>query len=329
MTSSLAPRRRPFALALVLSLVAALSGAVASTATAGGPSVAITIDSITSSTAAPPGLPAGAQPYVLVTKDQSFVVTVNFKKANGQPATFKTDVPLELSASAGTQPPSTGVLLKGQSTATLSSTVNVTANRVSLTVRATGAPAGDIAPGTSTAAQQFDVLSALRLTTSSPNFEQGIGGDGNCTLATEADPVCGTVVLPRGAAPLAGGDQSQVLLSLGACTGTDDPYAKCNARGVVVQTLANLTGLYPKNDPATVVMKCDKTLCGTGAIQSQFLNYSLLGDASLTKAEACPRKNTIGANQDACVDYVQSKRDGFGDTHLYLLLTRDARVSVG
>ena len=29
------------------------------------------------------------------------------------------------------------------------------------------------------------------------------------------------------------------------------------------------------------------------------------------------------------MDYVQSKRDGSGDTHLYLLLTRDARVSVG
>ena len=129
--------------------------------------------------------------------------------------------------------------------------------------------------------------------------------------------------------PLRAATSPQVLLSLGACTGTADPYAKCNARGVVVQTLANLTGLYPKDDPATVIMKCDKTLCGTGAIQALFLNYSLLGDASLTKAEACPRKNTIGADQDACVDYVQSKRDGFGDTHLYLLLTRDARVSVG
>ena len=42
-----------------------------------------------------------------------------------------------------------------------------------------------------------------------------------------------------------------------------------------------------------------------------------------------PRKNTIGADQVACVDYVQSKRDGSGDTYLYLLLTRDARVSVG
>jgi hypothetical protein len=97
----------------------------------------------------------------------------------------------------------------------------------------------------------------------------------------------------------------------------------------VVQTLANLTGLYPKDDPATVIMKCDKTLCGTGAIRDVFLNFSLLGDASLARAAACPRKNTIGTDQVACVDYVQSKRDGSGDTYLYLLLTRDARVSVG
>ncbi len=322
-------RRRRGVLTLVLCLVAALGGVVTGTATADAPPAAITITGITSDTAVPPGLPDGAKPYVLVTTGQAFVVSVSVKKANGQPATFKTDVPLELSASAGTQPPSTGVLPAGRSTTTLTGTVDVAANRVSLTVKAAGPSAVGVMPGTSTPTQLFDVLSALRSATSTQNFAQGIGGDGSCTSATEANPVCGTVVLPRGAVPLADGSASQVLLSLGACAGTTDPYARCNARGAVVQTLANLTGLYPKNDPATVIMKCDKTLCGTGAIQSTVLNYSLLGDSSLTRAEACPRKNTIGGKQDACVDYVQSKRDGSGDTHLYLLLTRDARVSVG
>ena len=193
--------RRRGVIALMLCLVAGLGGVVTSTATAGSPPVAITIDSITSDTAVPPGLPDGAKPYVLVTKDQSFVVTVSVKKANGQPASFKTDVPLELSASAGTQPPATGTLLAGQSTTTLASKVNVAANRVSLTVTATGALAAGITPGTSTTAQQFDVLSELRSATSSQNFAQGIGGDADCTTATEASPVCGTWSCRAGPSP--------------------------------------------------------------------------------------------------------------------------------
>jgi hypothetical protein len=30
-----------------------------------------------------------------------------------------------------------------------------------------------------------------------------------------------------------------------------------------------------------------------------------------------------------CVDYVQSKRDGSGDTHLFLLTDRDLRGGIG
>jgi hypothetical protein len=100
-----------------------------------------------------------------------------------------------------------------------------------------------------------------------------------------------------------------------------------------VQTLADLgTGvnqLYSKTSPATILMKCDKSLCGSGAIQSKTLSFSPNGNDGLRPAPACPAKLTIGGDQTACVDYVQSKRDGSGDTYLYLLFTEDARVSVG
>ena len=89
----------------------------------------------------------------------------------------------------------------------------------------------------------------------------------------------------------------------------------------MVQTLANLTGLYPKDDPATVIMKCDKTLCGTGAIQAQFLNFSLRATLRWPGPRRARPRTRSAADQVACVDYVQSKRDGSGDTHLYLLLT--------
>jgi hypothetical protein len=119
------------------------------------------------------------------------------------------------------------------------------------------------------------------------------------------------------------------VLSIGAC---DASYAACgSAKGAVVQALANLSDpRYSKTAPATLVVKCDKSLCGTGAIQKVHLNFTLSGNGTLDQAAlACPAKNTIGPDQIACVDYVQSKRDGSGDTHLYLLFAQDMRTSVG
>ncbi len=42
-------------------------------------------------------------------------------------------------------------------------------------------------------------------------FQEGIGGEDDCAVATPANPVCGVVILPQGAS------SSQVLLSLGPC----------------------------------------------------------------------------------------------------------------
>ena len=181
------------------------------------------------------------------------------------------------------------------------------------------ASASGVTPGTSSAAQAFDVLSQLRLAPSTTNFRQGIGGSGDCTEATPADPVCGVVILPNGAT------SEQVLLSLGAC---DPTYAGCDPRGSVVQTLAGLAGLYTKSSPATILIRCDKSLCGGQGVSKIHLMYSLLGNSPLAQAPACPKKNTIGSNQPVCVDYVQSHRDNAGDTMLFLLFTEDARVSV-
>ncbi len=128
-------------------------------------------------------------------------------------------------------------------------------------------------------------------------------------------------------------------MSLGACDAT---YAKCGNRlgGSIVQVLADLTvpnpnpnraeiDLYTKTSPATLILRCDTSLCETGAIQSIPVNYSLAGNGTLGPAPACPRKGTVGNNQDVCVDYVQSKRDGASDTILFLLFTRDLRGGIG
>ena len=59
------------------------------------------------------------------------------------------------------------------------------------------------------------------------------------------------------------------------------------------------------------------------------LQVSLDGDGPLPSAAApsCESKGVIQPGHEFCVDYVQSKRDGSGDTYLFLLLARDARGS--
>ncbi len=315
-----------------MSLVAAIGGLVISPATAANTApVKIIIDSVTSGITPPGGTPDGAVPYVLVEAGGQFSVNVHFEDATGAPAAFTNDTTLAITSNRGTLTPSTGVAPRGQTSVTLTTSLAEPANQVSLTVAVAGGKAArTVTPGTSSTDQLFDVVSELRFEDSAEgqSFRQGIGGDAECTTATRANPVCGIVILPKGAT------SPQVLLSLGVC---DSNYARCGStKGSVVQTLADLTrpdntNLYTQTAPATILMKCDKSLCGTGSIQSKTLSFSREGNAPLETAPACPAKGVVGPDPDdiACVDYVQSKRDGSGDTHLYLLFTEDARVSVG
>jgi hypothetical protein len=322
---SKSPARRRALLVLLTCLGLAVAGMVAGPADAASPApVLIKIDGISSATTAPVGTPSGAVPYVLVKAGDDFFVDVSFYDASGAPAAFNSDTTLSISSSAGTPSPSTGTAPKGATSARLTTSLGKAANQVSITVSVAsrkGKPSG-VTPGTSSASQLFDVLSDLRFEDSSPNqsFTKGIGGTGDCTEATRTNPVCGIAILPKGA-------NSQVLLSLGVC---DAAYAGCGSpKGAVVQALADLTGLYSNSSPAAVLVKCDKSLCPGGAIKNYHLSFSLNGNDALGTAPACPGKGVIGAGQAACVDYVQSTRDGSGDTLLYLLIAQDVRISVG
>jgi hypothetical protein len=269
-------------------------------------------------------------PYVLVEAGDAVHVRIELRDADGNLASFNQDTALVVRASTGTGnqpvPHPSWVIPARASTHVLTTSLAQPANQVRLTVEVAGAGPGKgggkptaPAPGVAGDAQLFDVLREIRLEDSTPGFARGIGGDGTCGEATTEQPVCGVALLPNGAV------SPQVLLSLGIC---DTAYAGCgSARGSVVQVLADMTGRYTPTSPATIVMKCDKTLCGGGAIHRQTLSYSLAGNAALAPAPPCPAKNTIGDGQEVCVDYVQSERDKSGDTHLFLLFTRDARVS--
>jgi hypothetical protein len=81
-----------------------------------------------------------------------------------------------------------------------------------------------------------------------------------------------------------------------------------------------------RSAPATLVVKCDKSLCAGGGINSYHLGVVLVPGTPEQIAPSCPSKGVVGATQSFCVDYVQSTRDNAGDTHLFLLFVEDAKV---
>jgi hypothetical protein len=279
-------------------------------------------------------------PYVVVKAGGTITVNVSFLDASNQPAAFTKDTRLTVSSSVGTLTATTGLAAAGQPTAAIRTSLTAPVNRVVLTVAAGSGPKAP-APGTSYVPSgpgakdlRFDVLSDVSPLLPGANggaFEKGFGGQDGCVQATEAAPVCEVVRLPRGSG-------SDVLLTVGPCDpGTQSVYAPCfkGTKGVVggavVQALfAQPTAApYSISSPAIVVVKCDKSLCGTGSIRARTVLWSLGGNAPLVAAAACPGKNTMAAAGTPCVDYVQSTRDGSGDTHLYLLTDGDIRTGIG
>lgn len=325
-------RLRLSALAAVGCLAVAAGLFATSTATAATTASQMVITGIDGPTTiqVPSGIPGTSVPYVVVqagpvsNPSSQFTVHVSFFDSAGNPAPFGSNpTTFSITSNRGSLSPSTATAPGGATSVDIVTSLATAANQVAVTV--TTGKGNKAVSTTSSESQLFDVVKSLKTIPSlTGSSSAGIGGnDNSCTQATTTNPVCGVLILPYGAS-------SGVLLSLGACDAT---YAKCGStKGAVVQALVDLSGgSYSRTSPATLIVKCDKSLCGGGAIQNVHLSFSLGGNSALQDADPCPAKGTIGFNadgtpQEACVDYVQSKRDGSGDTHLYLNTDRDIRV---
>jgi len=147
-----------------------------------------------------------------------------------------------------------------------------------------------------------------------------------CADATPQQPICGSLLLPNGAL-------GRVLLAQGKCAGVTNCLGSPDA-ALLVNGKANLQGedgskLYTNNRPATLVLKCDKTLCGGGGVTSFKPWIDLDGDnAPFADAPPCPAKGKVGANQTFCFDTRQSTRDNAGDLIAYVLFVEDIRGSL-
>lgn len=156
----------------------------------------------------------------------------------------------------------------------------------------------------------------------------GAGADQPCS-PTAQQPTCAELRIPQTSG--SSGVLSSQLLSLGACdpAGTAGPTAAtCTSdKASVVQALVQVDPTQINNaNPLVLVLKCDKTQCGSMGINKVPVKVALGPNDAGTTPPACVTKGQVQAGADFCVDYRQSSRDNFGDTYLYILLAEDARV---
>jgi hypothetical protein len=257
-------------------------------------------------------------------QSKPFDVAVTVVNAAGKPTTVSEATKISLAASGpGTLTGNTtATILANTSSATISGAMYAPyANGVVLTVSAEPG-------GTRLTSAKVTVEVALTAVgaTAAPDRPLEVT-DSTCIEPTAGRPTCGQLVLPNGAS-------GPVVLALGSCDG----LGKCREAGtteaLVVTAIATLKDsanrpLYDNDDPATLIVACDKALCRENAngVPQLPLIYTLNNTGSLTEtAQPCPAKGVIGAGQTACVDYVQSHRQN-GDLYSYLLFDYDLRAS--
>jgi hypothetical protein len=150
--------------------------------------------------------------------------------------------------------------------------------------------------------------------------------DANCGAPTSTETTCGRLILP------AGGPGGRVVMSVGSCDGLADCRTAGGAEALVVTAV--FPGQFAKENPATLILACDKVICGqSGAGLPQlpviytFDNGGDLGIPPLGGiADPCPAKGVLGEDQDICVDYVNSSRNQ-GDLYTHVLFDHDLRAS--
>lgn len=299
----------------------ALTGLVMPAASAAPPPPAGSLDVAVSSNVSVPAT-AGA-PALLIERSVPFDVTVTVLDVDGNPLVLSSSKSTTVHLTVGGEAVGTVVVPGGASSATGSATVATSAN--DLRVHAVAkVPAGTKVnePPLDGDSNAFDVMGDVASIPQSmlndPNVLVSAAGVNAPCEATVQKPTCVDLLLPFGAT-------SAAFFATGEC----DAAVACTSPDRELQLLlANFGAGTSNTNPATAIVKCDKSLCPGGGIQTYTLQVSLSGDGALpsSAAPACASKGVVDTG-DFCVDYVQSKRDGSGDTHLYLLLARDARMS--
>ncbi len=213
----------------------------------------------------------------------------------------------------------TGTIAAGASSTTITGAVySAVANDVTLTASDTSGPA--LNDGTIS----INVAHTSFKTQATPHQALNVT-DPSCPGPTPDMPVCGFLLLDNGG-------NGAVLMSVGSCDQILNCRTSSGTTAELVTATVNLKDasgnpLYTHDDPATLILACDKSLCGNGGVGQFPVTVDLTDTGAFTTLANCPSKGVLGANQDACVDQVQSTKDNAGDVYTYILFVHDIRGS--
>jgi hypothetical protein len=274
----------------------------------------LVIESVTDRATGVPGAVQG-EPF-------DVVVTVRDSHDNPRPVTRKTTVKLvEVVGDGELGGRRTAVIPAGSATTTISgATYSLAQNGVQLRVKAVyGERLAPSDPFT------IDVVVSAVSALATPGVPLNLT-DPDCLAPTPDIATCGFLKLGNGATGL-------VTMSIGLCEGIEG--ADCRdadgVEGLLVTALADLKDagepLYTKDRPAQLVVACDKTLCGHGGVTSFPVLVDLFNTGDFELAPECPKKGTLGADQQVCWDTRSSHRDRAGDLHSVILFAIDIRAS--
>jgi hypothetical protein len=301
--------------------VALLAGAWAigiSTPASAAPAKALEIVSVTNTQNSNLGL---------LVQDQTFAVEVRVVNNSGRPTTVKDATTISLTASGpGTL---TGVTeetipANGSGARFSDLTYSPFDNDVVLTVSVVSGE--ELLPDEITV--DFALTAVRDIATRGVAFDLD---DTNCGagngVPTSDEPTCGHL--------LTTGAEGPVVMSVGSCEGLgpdpDHPTTPCRTvngiTGLVVTLNANIQ--HSQDDPhSTMIMACDKVLCGGTGVPKLPVFYTLQNTGPLNDvaAPACTKKGVLDEGLKACVDYVSSMRSD-GDLYLFVLFDLDARWS--
>jgi hypothetical protein len=259
--------------------------------------------------------------FGLIVQGQRFAVQVRVLDNDGQPTTVSratTIVLEEVSGPGELGGTTTAVIPRRGSGETISgATYSQFANNVVLRVRATS--------GVELAPDEVTVDVALTAVGANANRGQELDlDDPNCGagsgVPTSDEPTCGHL--------LTAGADGLVVMSVGSCQGLGSCRQVGETTALVVTISADIAPL-PNSPHSTLILSCDKDLCGGSGVPKIDVIYTFDNTADLTQtAPECPAKGVLGDLQEICVDYVQSTRSA-GDLFIYVLFAHDLRSSHG
>jgi hypothetical protein len=260
--------------------------------------------------------PSAERCAILVT--DVFEVVVRVVDRNGEPATVSKDttVVLEEVSGGGTLdvPNGSEVILRGGSEATFAGVgYSQSANPV-LRVRVTSGV--ELRPDQITVPIALSAVARDNVTRGETLDLADSGcGDGS-GVPTAAEPTCGHLITT--------GAAGAVVMSVGSCEDAGPCRTGGGTTALVVTVNADIQ--HSQGEHSTVILSCDKVLCGGTGVPKLPVIYTFDNNGDLTEtAGACPRKNDLG-NLEICVDYVQSMRSD-GDLYLHVLFNHDVRMS--